>query len=186
VQAAPPVPDPVLAPPPAAAPAPPLVPAPALAPADLLPASPAAALDVAAPLGAAPPAVKVEPDAVPTRDSSTVAAPAPAGWLDLGTALVLVIAALTWQFLSHYARHQLPDLEASGTELANFDRVVGALPLADTAAGPVLGALLAVGGLAILMRSIRSGEREPVLQGAVGAIATISIVLTLVLGRLAG
>jgi hypothetical protein len=213
-QGAPPAPPAPVAPvgfaPPAPAPAPAFAPAPASAPA---PFDAAAALDVTAPLGApvagpfdaaaaaAPtydpmpqytsetisPMPELEPAGAVAVDAEAAAEPGelPA-WASLGTALVLAMAALAWQFVSYYASEQLPVVQASGAVLTYFDQIVAALPLASSSFGMVFGSLLGCIALGMVLLGARRGVREPVLQLAVGGIAGSAIAATVLLPMVAG
>lgn len=107
-------------------------------------------------------------------------------WWSPANALVLAVAALTWQFISFYAREQLPGVKASGAELRGFDRLVETLPLAGTSAGRVVGVVLAAVALAVVLHGIRRGLREPVIQGIVAVVAVLSLALIAVLPALVG
>ncbi len=169
------------------------MPAPAIPAMPQPPMDPAVMLDVAAPLVQAPamaaqPQPGMEPVSEPMVES--VAEPATAGdaelpiWAHPGNALILAIAALAWQFLSYYAREQLPSLEQSGAVLSNFDTFVGSLPLAGSSIGAIVGVLLAAGALGSLFAGHRAGLREPVLQGVVATVSVISIALVALLPML--
>ncbi len=208
MQGAPPAPFPAAPAPAAPAPAAPAqlqgvpaIDAPAPMPSHPMPTDPAAALDVTAPLaGAMPQAMEhalVEPRhpqsmAMPHDEpiSITAAADEPADaasvWWAPGNALVLAVAALAWQFVSYYARVQLPIVESSGAPLTNFDSVVSNLPLAGSSLGPIVGLLLAAGALAIVLVGTRKGLREPALQGGIGALSLVSMLLVAVLPKIAG
>jgi hypothetical protein len=154
-------------------------------PAGLMPADPAAALDVSAPLGAtADPVLALVPDA-PAAEAAAAVDPNTAWWSP-AHALVLAVAALTWQFIAYYASEQLPVLQASGAPLTKLDEIVGDMPLIGSAAGPLIGILLAAGALAMLLVGTRKGVRAPGLQGAVGAIAAVSVLLVVALPKLVG
>ncbi len=107
-------------------------------------------------------------------------------WWSPGIALVLACAALAWQLVSFYARVQLPLVEQSQAALTNFDRVVGGLPLADSAIGQVLGVVLAAAALAIVLVGVRRGLREPALQVTIGSIAGFSVLAMVLLPSVAG
>lgn len=157
-----------------------------------MPTEPAAALDVTAPLATMPAAAPAADPVAPAAAEPAAAEPAadadPTGaWWAPGNALVLAIAGLAWQLLSYYAREQLPALEASGATLTNFDNVVSNLPLAGSMPlGPIVGVLLAGGALALTLAGSRKGLKEPVLQGAVAAIALVSLLLVVALPKLVG
>lgn len=126
----------------------------------------------------------------------TEPAPAPAAsvdpvdptgqWWSPAHALVLAVAALTWQLLAYFAAKQLPLLEASGAPLTKLDEIIGNVPLIGTSAGPIIGVVLAAGALGMLLVGTRRGVRAPGLQAAVGAVAALSVVLMAVLPSLAG
>jgi len=107
-------------------------------------------------------------------------------WWSPGVALVLGFAALAWQLVSFYAREQLPVVETSGTQLTNFDRVVGAVPLAGSSLGPALGVLLAAGAIGIVLYGSRRGLREPALQIGISVVAALSLLVVIVLPKVLG
>lgn len=115
--------------------------------------------------------------------------PTPMGestWWSPANALVFAVAALTWQFISFYAREQLPGVKASGADLRGFDSLVNALPLAASHPGRFVGVALAACAIGILFQGTRRGLREPVLQGIVGAVCALSLVLIVALPALHG
>jgi hypothetical protein len=105
-------------------------------------------------------------------------------WASPGWALVLAMFALTWQLVSYYAREILPSVKASGTLLSNFDEIVGNAPLLGSSIGGFVGMVLGVGALALMLLGVRSGLREPVLQGAIGLLAGIALAATVLLPML--
>lgn len=122
-----------------------------------------------------------------TLPASGAAVVDPAGqWWSPAVALVLAFVALAWQLVSYYARVQLPVVETSGTQLTQFDRVVGALPLAGGTIGQMLGVLLAAGALGIILYGVRRGLQERQLQLIVGGVAGFALLLAPVLPFIAG
>jgi hypothetical protein len=164
--------------------------APAPMPPGMMPTEAIAALDVTAPLAAPPglaaPAVAAAPAPASSPDAAAPAVDPNTAWWAPAHALVLAMAALTWQFIAYYASEQLPVLQTSGAPLTKLDEIVGNVPLIGTAAGPFFGMALAAGALAMLLVGTRKGVRAPGLQLAVGAIAAMSILLVVALPRLVG
>jgi hypothetical protein len=123
--------------------------------------------------------------ALPATRASAAATPTVQLWWSPGTALVLAMAAVTWQVVSYYARVQLPLVEASGGQLTYFDLGVRSLPLAGSAFGVVPGLMMAVAAVGILVYGGRRGLRDPALQLIVGMLAAGAIVLASLLPMIA-
>lgn len=166
------------------------------------PAAPAAAEPVPTDQ---PPVQRLDPSAAPVAIGGVTAAtaidladratgertaelahgPAPTWWSP-ANALVLAVAALTWQFISFYGREQLPGVKVSGAELRGFDSLVDMLPLATASAGRFVGVALAAAALSVVLYGTRRGLREPVLQGIVGGVAGLSLLMLVALPALVG
>ncbi len=122
---------------------------------------------------------EIEDVAVPSADPTGT-------WWSPGNALVLAVAGLVTQLVAFYTREQLPLVKQSGTDLTNFDNVVGSVPLIDGIVGQALGPVLAAGALFMLLYGSRRGLREPQLQVAIGIVATLALLALPLLPILAG
>jgi hypothetical protein len=156
---------------------------------DPIPAALGAALEagpagLVEPTGAAA-ATDALPLPLPTEPAGT-AVDGSGGWWSTGNALVLAVAAISWQFVAYYASVQLPAVVASGQELTYFDQVVGKLPLASSSLGVLPGIALGMAALALLGIGRRRGLRDTGMQVLVGALALVGILLSQLLPILVG
>jgi hypothetical protein len=156
-----------------------------------LPTDPAAMLDAGVALqharGPIQPTMRTaaEAEQLNAPGGDVTQAPTVQVWWSPGTALVLSMAAVSWQLVSYYARVQLPLVEASGGQLTYFDLGVRSLPLAGSSFGVVPGLMLAAAAVGILVYGARRGLRDPVLQLIVGMLAAVAIMLASLLPMIA-
>lgn len=125
--------------------------------------------------------------AAATTDDASASSVDPSGtWWAPGNALVLAVAGLVAQLVAFYTREQLPVVKASGTQLTNFDRIVGGVPLIDGIIGQALALVLAAGALFMVLYGSRKGLREPPLQLSIGIVAALALLALPLLPIVAG